>query len=130
MRRVTLAVAATHLGFPGPILFFQPALLTALFCGVFLNLFLKASSYRLYDKPLLASRQAAMHHKIPCGGGRVGVELGWAAPARGGDGAETGDEVEQRVLEGEVGGSRCQGGSRRGEGGIAHRQEHGSLPDD
>ena len=90
MRRVLLAIAATHLGFPGPVLSFQPAFLPAL---VFFSLFLKASSYRLYDNLPLASRQAAMHQEIPCGGGRVGVELGWAAPARGGDGAETGDTL-------------------------------------
>lgn len=38
-----------------------------------------------------------MHQEILGEGGRVGVELGWAAPARGGDGAGTGDKVYQRV---------------------------------
>lgn len=42
---------------------------------VFFPLFLKVSSYRLYDNLPLVSRRAAMQQEIPSGGGRVGVEL-------------------------------------------------------
>lgn len=66
-----------------------------------------------------------MHQEVTCGGGRVGVEMAWGAPVRGGDGAEIGDNVQQGVREG--GSSHCQGGSRSGDGGIAHCWEHDSL---
>lgn len=45
------------------------------FFFVWLVVFLKVSSYRLYDNLPLASRRAAMQQEIASGGGRVGVEL-------------------------------------------------------